>query len=296
MSAATSDTTTTPRLQNPRGLRRRLRGLPASDGAGVKLLRVIGTPQLEGLDPFLMLDEFGSDDPKAYIAGFPDHPHRGFETVTVMLDGRMRHRDNKGNEGLLGPGGVQWMTTGRGLVHSEMPEQQEGLMRGFQLWLNLPARLKLCEPGYRDIPAAEIPEAALPDGGTARVIAGRLGATEGAVALDPEGRPTEPYLLDLTLPPGGSVEVPLPEGHAAFAYLYEGGAVFSEGEPALQRGELAVLGEGDGFRAEAGETGARILLAAARPLREPIARYGPFVMNSREEIIQAVEDFQAGKF
>lgn len=294
MSVATSDTTL--RLQSPRGLRRRLRGMPASDGAGVKLLRVIGTPQLEGLDPFLMLDEFGSDDPKAYIAGFPDHPHRGFETVTVMLDGRMRHRDNKGNEGLLGPGGVQWMTTGRGLVHSEMPEQQEGLMRGFQLWLNLPARLKLCEPGYRDIQAAEIPEAPLPGGGTARVIAGRLGATDGAVPLDPEGRPTEPYLLDLTLASGGLAEVPLPEGHAAFAYVYEGSAVIAEGEPVLQRGELAVLDDGDGFRAEAGEAGARILLAAAAPLREPIARYGPFVMNSREEIIQAVEDFQAGKF
>lgn len=294
MTAPTAESGTT--LQRPRRLMRRLRGLPASDGAGVKLTRVIGTPQLEGLDPFLMLDEFGSDDPQAYIAGFPDHPHRGFETVTVMLAGRMRHRDNKGNEGLLGPGGVQWMTAGRGLVHSEMPEQQEGLMRGFQLWLNLPARLKMSDPAYRDFQAGDIPEVMLPGGSEVRVIAGRLGAVEGAVPLDPEKRPTEPYLLDLALPAGASVQVALPEDHAAFAYVYEGALALPGDETPVLKGEIAILGEGDGIHAEAGQEGAKLLLAAARPLREPVARYGPFVMNSRDEIVQAVEDFRAGKF
>ncbi|WP_366553587.1 pirin family protein [Aquibaculum sediminis] len=278
-----------------RPVERRLRGMPASDGAGVKLTRIIGTPDLDALDPFLMLDEFGSDDPKAYIAGFPDHPHRGFETVTVMLDGRMRHRDNKGNEGLLGPGGVQWMTAGSGLVHSEMPEQEEGLMRGFQLWLNLPSHLKMTTPGYRDLQADAIPTAPLSGGATVRVIAGRVGEVVGAIALDPEARPTEPYLLDLTLPAGSTAEVPLPAGHAAFAYVYEGGVTL-EGEP-LSRGDLAILGEGDGFRAQAGAEGeARVLLAAARPLNEPVARYGPFVMNTRDELVQAVEDFRSGRF
>lgn len=278
-----------------RPVARRLRGMPASDGAGVKLTRIIGTPDLDALDPFLMLDEFGSDDPKAYIAGFPDHPHRGFETVTVMLDGRMRHRDNKGNEGLLGPGGVQWMTAGSGLVHSEMPEQEEGLMRGFQLWLNLPAHLKMTRPGYSDLQADAIPTAPLSGDATARVIAGRLGDVAGAIALDPEARPTEPYLLDLFLPTGGTAEVPLPAGHAAFAYVYEGEVTL--GGERLSRGDLAILGEGDGFRAQADAQGeARVLLAAARPLNEPVARYGPFVMNTRDEVVQAVEDFRNGRF
>ncbi|HLS69286.1 MAG TPA: pirin family protein [Kiloniellales bacterium] len=283
-------------LQHVRPVVRKLRGMPASDGAGVQLTRIIGTPQLDSLDPFLMLDEFGSDDPGAYIGGFPDHPHRGFETVTIMLAGRMRHRDNKGNEGLLEPGGVQWMTAGSGLVHSEMPEQQEGLMRGFQLWLNLPADRKMTAPHYRDIEAGAIPQLQLPGDVLVRVIAGKVGDTPGAVALDRQARPTEPYLLDLVLPPNAALSLPLPQGHSAFAYVYEGEVLPEDDSARLERSDLAVLGEGEGFAATAGAAGASLLLAAARPLREPVARYGPFVMNSREEIIQAVEDFRAGRF
>lgn len=282
-------------VAHPRPLVRKLRGIAASDGAGVKLTRVIGSPQLEALDPFLLLDEFGSDDPEAYIGGFPDHPHRGFETVTIMLAGRMRHRDSKGNEGLLGPGAVQWMTAGSGLVHSEMPEQEEGLMRGFQLWLNLPARLKMTAPSYQDIPAEAIPKRELAGGGILRIIAGEFAGDDGAVALDPEGRPTQPYLLDLRLPPGIEARIPLPEGHNAFAYVYEGRALLAEG-PELVRSDLAVLGEGDGVKMTGGEAGASLLIGAARPLGEPVARYGPFVMNTRAEIIQAVEDFREGRF
>ena len=282
-------------LERARPLVKKLRGVAASDGAGVKLTRVIGTPQLEALDPFLLLDEFGSDDPGAYIGGFPDHPHRGFETITIMLAGRMRHRDSKGNEGLLGPGAVQWMTAGRGLVHSEMPEQEEGLMRGFQLWLNLPARLKMTSPSYRDIQPQSVPQVELPGGVRVRVIAGELAGTAGAVPLDPEARPTQPYLLDVELPPGTVASIPLPEDHHAFAYVYEG-QLSLEGSEALARSDLAVLGTGDGITAKAGEEGASLLIAAARPINEPVARYGPFVMNSREEIIQAVEDFREGRF
>ena len=266
-------------------------GAPTSDGAGVKLNRVIGQPALPDLDPFLLLDEFGSDDPGAYIAGFPEHPHRGFETVTYMLDGRMRHRDNTGAEGLLGPGSVQWMTAGRGIVHSEMPEQTEGLMRGFQLWVNLPAKDKLTDPRYQDIAADRIPTARLAPGATARVVAGELGGVRGPV--DPGA--TEPLFFDLTLAPGAAVRIPTPAGHNAFAYVFEGEAEVGAPPQTLARGRIAVLSPGE-TTPVGSKSGARLIFVAGKPLREPVAKYGPFVMNTQAELRQAVEDFRAGRF
>ena len=282
-----------------RGVARLVRGMPTSDGAGVKLTRVIGQPQLADLDPFLMLDEFGTDNPGDYIAGFPDHPHRGFETVTYMLDGRMRHRDNHGHEGVLVPGSVQWMTAGRGIVHSEMPEQQEGRMRGFQLWINLPARDKMTVPRYQEFGPDKIPQV---DSGAARVkvIAGQIGGVTGPIAQPA----TDPTYLDVELAPGIAFSHDLPAGHAAFAYVYEGSVRIGEGASAatVAAHELAVLGPGETVRLEgraaAGERGeaARVVLVAGRPLGEPVAKYGPFVMNTREELMQAFEDFQNGRF
>ena len=267
-----------------------VRGRPASDGAGVRLTRVIGSPELPDLDPFLMLDEFRSDDAADYLAGFPDHPHRGFETVTYMLAGRMRHGDNKGNSGLLLPGGAQWMTAGRGIVHSEMPEQEDGLMWGFQLWVNLPARDKMAAPRYQDIDPANIPEVELPGGARARVVAGTVGGTTGpATAIA-----TDPLYLDVTLPENASAEIPVPAGHAAFAYVYDGAARI--GGRAIARGELAVLGAGARVELAAEAGGGRLILVAGKPLEEPIAKYGPFVMNDYQEIRQAVLDYQAGRF
>lgn len=276
-----------------RRITRRVRGMPTSDGAGVRLTRVIGTSQLPDLDPFLMLDEFGTERPEDYIAGFPDHPHRGFETVTYMLDGRMRHRDNHGNLGLLVPGAVQWMSAGRGLVHSEMPEQQEGRMRGFQLWINLPARLKMGPPRYQEHEPGQIPRVESTAGVAVKVIAGEVDGVRGPI----EQAATDPLYLDLHLQPGAAFLQAIEPGHSAFVYVYEGALVAGEGfSGALASQELGVLG-GDGAAAlRAGPDGARAILLAARPLREPVARYGPFVMNTREEIIQAVQDFQAGKF
>jgi len=268
------------------------RGMPASDGAGVKLTRVIGQPALPDLDPFLMLDEFGSDDPKAYIAGFPDHPHRGFETVTYMLDGRMRHRDNKGNEGLLTSGSVQWMTAGRGIVHSEMPEQEQGLMRGFQLWLNLPAKDKMAEPRYQDIPPERIPTIELGAGADAKLIAGDLRGVSGPVQVGE----TEPIYADIRLTASAQTLIELPAGHTAFVYVYEGQAQVGLPASAAPRGTIAVLSPGDSVRLEGGPDGARLILAAGRPLKEPVAKYGPFVMNTVEQLREAFADFQAGRF
>ncbi|HVO17092.1 MAG TPA: pirin family protein [Alphaproteobacteria bacterium] len=282
----------------PNGASRRVarvvRGRPASDGAGVRLTRVIGSPELPDLDPFLMLDEFRSDDAQDYLAGFPDHPHRGFETVTYMLAGRMRHGDNKGNSGLLLPGGAQWMTAGRGIVHSEMPEQEDGLMWGFQLWVNLPGRDKMAAPRYQDIEPAAIPEVDLPGGAHARVVAGSLANASGpakAVA-------TEPLYLDITLPDGAAADIPVPASHAAFAYVYDGAARIGPKGAAhrLGRGELAVLGVGAHVEISADKGGGRLILVAGKPLGEPVAKYGPFVMNTYDEIRQAVVDFQAGRF
>ena len=269
-------------------------GQPTSDGAGVRLTRMIGTPTLEQLDPFLLLDEFKSDRADDYLAGFPDHPHRGFETVTYMLAGAMEHRDHAGNHGELGPGSVQWMTAGHGIVHSEMPRQRDGLLWGFQLWVNLPARDKMIAPRYQDIAPERVPEAKLGDGATARVIAGNVRGVSGPV----EGIATEPLYLDVHLSPDASAELPVTAGHNAFAYVYEGRAMLGPASSTrdVGAGQLAVLSDGDALRVAAGAAGARLLLLAARPLGEPIARYGPFVMNTREEILQAVDDYRSGQF
>ena len=273
---------------------RTVRGQATSDGAGVRLTRVIGGQALPELDPFLLLDEFGTDQAEDYIAGFPSHPHRGFETVTYMLDGRMRHRDNHGNEGLLTPGSVQWMTAGRGLVHSEMPEQESGRMRGFQLWVNLPAREKMTDPRYQEFAPDRIPVAHPAAGVEVKVIAGRVGDTAGPIAQPA----TDPLYLDIALEPGTAWQYLLPEGHNAFAYVFEGALTVGEGEDArpLESREMAVLGGGDALSLRAGNGGARLILVAGRPLREPVARHGPFVMNTRQELMQAFVDFQEGRF
>jgi redox-sensitive bicupin YhaK (pirin superfamily) len=261
------------------------------EGAGVVVRRSIGGRELDHLDPFLLLDEFRSDDAADYIAGFPDHPHRGFETVTYMLAGAMEHRDHAGNVGHLAPGSVQWMTAGRGIVHSEMPRQEQGLMWGFQLWVNLPAAQKMTAPRYQDIPQDRIPEVEIP-GGTVRVIAGELGGVRGAVS----GIATDPVYLDVRLDAGGQLEHALPREHNAFVYVYEGSTQIGDGAArAVQRGQLAVLGPGARARLAAPSAPARALLVAARPLGEPLARYGPFVMNTRQEIMQALTDFSEGR-
>ena len=282
-----------------RVVRRVVKGMPTSDGAGVKLRRVIGQPQLPDLDPFLMLDEFGTDRAEDYIAGFPDHPHRGFETVTYMLDGRMRHRDNHGNEGVLVPGSVQWMTAGRGLVHSEMPEQQEGRMRGFQLWLNLPAREKMTAPKYQEFGPERIPVTTPAKGVSVKVIAGRVNGTTGPISQPA----TDPTYLDIALEPGAQFTQALPMDYAAFLYVFEGSLQVGVAPESsvLRTHELGVLGEGseihlEGLTAGTGSKVARAILVAGRPLREPVAKYGPFVMNTREELQQAFEDFQRGRF
>jgi redox-sensitive bicupin YhaK (pirin superfamily) len=284
------DTTTT--IQNPRSVERLVQGQATSDGAGVKLTRVLTQDLQRRLDPFLMLDAFGTDNPGDYIGGFPDHPHRGFETVTYMLQGRMRHRDSAGNEGLLVPGSVQWMTAGRGVIHSEMPEQQDGAMEGFQLWLNLPGVEKMRAPWYRDIASSEVPEWQA-DGVLVRVIAGASHGVAGAVQRDS----TEPLYLDIHLQPGARFEQPLPDTHNAFVYVYSGDMVLV-GATAVRRQRMAILANtpgSDGVVLTAGPAGGRLILIAGQPLREPIAQYGPFVMNSQAEIVQAVQDFQAGR-
>jgi redox-sensitive bicupin YhaK (pirin superfamily) len=267
-------------------------GLPTSDGAGVKLTRVIGTRELPDIDPFLMLDEFGSDEPDAYIAGFPDHPHRGFETVTYLLAGRLRHRDNHGHSGFLTAGGVQWMTAGRGIVHSEMPEQEQGLMRGFQLWINLPAAEKMRPAEYQDITASDQPVVALDGGGKVRVIAGEYREARGPAPR----RTTDPLYLDVELPASSQFSTEVAAGKSAFVYVYEGRAEVGTPPIAVHAPRLAVLGTGTDIVVRTGAERARLLVAAAWPLNEPIAKYGPFVMNTPEEIRQALEDFQAGRF
>jgi redox-sensitive bicupin YhaK (pirin superfamily) len=283
-----------PVVSLPRSVQRVVQGLPASDGAGVKLTRVIGQPQLDRLDPFLLLDEFRSDTPGDYLGGFPDHPHRGFETVTYMLAGRMRHRDSAGNSGLLTPGSVQWMTAGRGLVHSEMPEQEDGLMWGFQLWVNLPAKDKMSAPRYQDIAPERIPEVALDRGAQVRVIAGEFGDVHGPVQADA----TAPLYLDIALTPHATLDVAVPAGHHALVYPFVGAARIASPQrnTTLQRGQLGVLSDGDGVAIEAGAESARLLLIAGRPLNEPVARHGPFVMNTVDELRQAFSDFQSGRF
>ncbi|HYC41597.1 MAG TPA: pirin family protein [Noviherbaspirillum sp.] len=281
-----------------RTLQRVIEGLATSDGAGVKLRRSLGQGQGSRLDPFLMLDEFSSDNPGDYIAGFPPHPHRGFETVTYMLDGHMRHEDHLGNVGELKNGGVQWMTAGRGIVHSEMPQQEEGRMRGFQLWINLPAKEKMKPAGYRDIPPAEIPVAKLPDGGTAKVIAGALRIDGNDVAGPIQGLSTEPLYVDVMLPAGGVFSHPLANHLNAIIYVYEGSVKIggTDAPRPLKSQSAGFLSPGDQVDVRADAGGARFLLLAGRPLKEPIVQYGPFVMNTVEEIEQAIADFQSGKF
>lgn len=279
-------------VQHPRTVERQITGVATSDGAGVKLTRVLTQSLQRRLDPYLMLDAFGTENPQDYIGGFPDHPHRGFETVTYMIAGRMRHRDSAGNEGLLQNGGVQWMTAGRGVIHSELPEQEDGRMEGFQLWLNLPAKDKMTEPWYRDIPGAEIPELRTTEGVAARVIAGQSHGVVGAVQRDA----TQPLYLDVHFEKGGSFGQVLPASHNAFIYVYRGAVEIEGAQVNLQH--MAILHNdpnSDGIVLRASGP-ASVLLIAGRPLNEPIAQHGPFVMNTNEEIFQAVTDFKAGKF
>ncbi len=280
-------------VRRPRAVETLITGQPTQDGAGVKLTRVLTQNLQRRLDPFLMLDAFGSDRADDYIAGFPDHPHRGFETITYMLEGRMRHRDSAGHEGLLQSGGVQWMCAGRGVIHSELPEQEAGRMEGFQLWLNLPARDKMRAPWYRDIPAAEIPVQER-EGARVRVIAGHSLGLPGAVQREA----TEPLVLDVELAPGAAFEQAVPEAHNAFVYVYRGSIAFASGctVPAQRMAILANTVGSDGLAVQAGAEGARLLLIAGKPLNEPIAQYGPFVMNTEAELLQAVRDFQGGRF
>jgi redox-sensitive bicupin YhaK (pirin superfamily) len=278
-------------LQQSRPVERLIAGVATSDGAGVKLTRVLTGKLQHRLDPFLMLDAFGSDDPDDYIAGFPDHPHRGFETITYMLAGKMRHRDSAGHEGLLQSGGVQWMTAGRGVIHSEIPEQQDGVMEGFQLWLNLPAHNKMTPPWYKDFASADIPEYRTASGVRVRVIAGSSNGVNGAVQRDD----TEPIYLDVHLPAHTSFSTALPTTHNAFVYVYRGMVDVAEMPIPMQR--MAILGNlpaADGVTIAAKEA-ARLILVAGKPLNQPIVQYGPFVMNSQAEIEQAMMDYRNGR-
>jgi redox-sensitive bicupin YhaK (pirin superfamily) len=285
------------RARSDRQVVQQLAGLPTQDGAGVSLTRVIGQPALRNLDPFIMLDRFHSDDPAAYIAGFPDHPHRGFETVTVMRAGRMLHRDSVGNAGTIVGGGAQWMTAGRGIIHSEMPQQDRGLMSGFQLWVNLPAREKMSAPQYQDLAPGRIASAKLSAAGSElRVIAGEVDGLSGPV----RARPTTPLLLTATLEDDRALDLALPVDHTAFVFVTVGEvAVGSDANggktTTLREGTLAVLGPGDRLRTRATNRRSEVLVAAGRPLREPIAQRGPFVMNTDAEIMQAFSDYRAGR-
>lgn len=286
-------------LHQSRKVERLVAGQATRDGAGVKLTRVLTQDLQHRLDPFLMLDNFASDRPEDYGAGFPDHPHRGFETVTYMISGRMRHKDSAGHEGLLSNGGVQWMTAGRGVIHSEMPEQEQGVMEGFQLWLNLPGKDKMCPPWYRDFQSAEIPEIRSSNGVRVRVIAGHASSAQGPVAGAMQRETTQPLYLDIALAPGAQFSQPLEPSHNAFLYVYREGV--RVGGVDVPRQRMAILrndpgADGVTLEAPAANSGeARVLLLAGRPLHEPIAQYGPFVMNTREQLIEAVEDFQAGR-
>jgi quercetin 2,3-dioxygenase len=281
-------------VTHPRPVEQVVTGRVTQDGAGVKLTRVFSQELQHRLDPFLMLDNFGSDKPDEYIAGFPDHPHRGFETVTYMIEGRMRHRDSAGHEGLLNNGDVQWMTAGRGLIHSELPEQEDGRMEGFQLWLNLPAKDKMIPAWYRDIPGRTLP-VWQGDGVSARIIAGQTHGVAGSI----QRAQTEPLYLDLHLEPGARFEQPLPAHFTAFAYPYRGQVTNLGDDAEVAAGRMAIFAhpaDSDGVALiNRGTEVARVLLLAGQPLREPIAQYGPFVMNTHEEIFQAVEDYRNGR-
>ncbi|MBI4808275.1 MAG: pirin family protein [Nitrosomonadales bacterium] len=278
-------------LHQSRSIERLVEGVATSDGAGVSLTRVLTGKLQHRLDPFLMLDAFGSDDPDDYIAGFPDHPHRGFETITYMLAGRMRHRDSAGHEGLLQNGGVQWMTAGSGAIHSEIPEQEDGTMEGFQLWLNLPAKNKMAKPWYQDFPSEAIPEYVTKDSVTVRVIAGSSNGVAGAMTREV----TEPLYLDIHTPAGATFSTALPATHNAFIYVYRGAV--QVGDTRVESQRMGILGNtagADGVTLTATED-ARLILVAGKPLNEPIVQYGPFVMNTQEEIHQALDDYRNGR-
>ena len=271
-----------------RSIQQIIESVPASDGAGVKLRRSLGSADHLRVDPFLMLDEFSSENPDDYVAGFPSHPHRGFETVTYLLDGHMLHEDHLGNRGELKSGGVQWMTAGRGIIHSEMPQQENGRMRGFQLWINLPAKEKMKPAGYRDIQPAEIPTVLFSDG-KLKIVAGTYEGTSGPV----QGGTTEPLYWDVQLNSGKSFSANIPETHSVYVYPFEGSVEI--GDRVLKTHQGGVLGSGDSIEIKAGADGGRFLVLAAKPLKEPVVQYGPFVMNTRTEIEQAIRDYQSGE-
>lgn len=277
-------------VANSRAVKRVLRAMDTSDGAGVSLKRSIGTPQLDMLDPFLMLDSLSTDNPDEYIAGFPEHPHRGFETVTYMVEGAMRHKDSMGNEGILRSGGGQWMTAGSGIVHSETPEQENGLLQGFQLWINLPAKDKMIDPRYQNMEPDELPEIEPVAGAQLRLLAGSMHGATGPI----NGISTDPVFVDAKLDAGAEVTVPLPKGHTAVVYVFIGDAVV--GGKDVPTHHLAILDDGDGVTLKGGSDGGRMLVIAARPINEQVVRYGPFVMSSKQELMQAFDDYQRGTF
>ncbi|WP_347331378.1 pirin family protein [Marinimicrobium locisalis] len=269
--------------------------LGTSDGAGVRIRRSLGQSQQARFDPFLMLDEFNSESSDDYAGGFPSHPHRGFETVSYMLEGHMLHEDHMGNRGDLKSGDVQWMTAGRGVIHSEMPQQEEGRMRGFQMWLNLPAAEKMKPATYRDIPASEIPTATLTNGGTVKVIAGEVEVDGKTVAGPIQGLSTEPRYWDVALPAGATFEQLIAKGLNAFVYVYEGDLTVGEPERKQESGNAGLLSDGEALTLRAGKQGTRALVLAGKPIKEPIAQYGPFVMNTPDEIEEAINDYRAGR-
>jgi len=277
-----------------RTIKRRIRAINSMDGAGVRIQRSVGNSQFARIDPFLMLDNFSSDNPDDYIAGFPAHPHRGFETVTYMIEGRMRHRDHMGNEGILRTGGVQWMTAGRGVIHEEMPEQEEGLMSGFQLWVNLPASEKMKPAAYQNIEPEEVAEFDVAQGVHVRLVAGTLESASGENISGPiAGISRQPLFVEIQMQPMSQYSLPLPAELSGFAYLFDGAA--GAGTEKLNLAEAAELGEGDRLELKAGGEGARLLVIAGRAINEPIAQYGPFVMNTNDEIEQAIADYRANR-
>ncbi len=272
---------------------KKIKGMAASDGDGVRLTRVIGTPHIDMLDPFLLLDQFGSDVPQDYLGGFPDHPHRGFETVTYILNGRMRHKDNAGHEGVIAEGDVQWMSAGRGIIHSEMPEQENGLLKGFQLWINLPASEKMSKPRYQEYLSKDLPVETLESGTRIKVIAGTTnGGTKGPI----EAPATQPLYLDVSIVAGDSFKQPIQSGHNAIIYGIEGTLSIGNEGNSLNPEEMAILSDGEEVHMTAGDTGARIIILSGQPLNEPVARGGPFVMNTKAEVLQAFQDYHEGRF
>lgn len=275
-----------------RTLRRVVPAVETADGAGVRLKRALGFNPTVRLDPFLMLDAFSSDNPDDYIAGFPAHPHRGFETVTYLVEGHMRHRDHLGNEGDLQQGGVQWMTAGRGIIHEEMPQQEQGLLRGFQLWINLPAAEKMKPACYRDVADEEMPRIETSQGAQVKAIAGTVSIDGQSLQAPVAGGSTDPLYLDVQLPPNATITLPVTPGYSAMLYMFEGEALVAA--EALAKDHLGILSDGSQVDVQAAESGARFLLIAGQPLGEPVVQYGPFVMNTQDEINQALRDYRDG--